>query len=142
MLDSNNAGHCFGHGSVAALYADLIAIDAANPGKAIEQLKAAITAFAPENYLDALRELLADGARLRMAEAQAQRNAQFRAVMGSPSPPGAGTEPRPPLPLPPMPPPQAARGASGGVWRPAIPRWMVLIGRDTGPRSGRWASPR
>jgi hypothetical protein len=106
---------------VARLFAELVAIDAANPGAAVAQMKAAITAFAPTDYLGALRGLLADGARLRMAEASAQRQAQLQAALA----PG-----RPPLP--PMPPPPAAGHTPGAVWRASSPS------QDGSDRPGFW----
>jgi hypothetical protein len=69
-----------GHNSVARLLADLIIVDPRDPTKAIEQLKAAITAYAPADYLETLKDLLADGARLRMQQAKELREAQFHAV--------------------------------------------------------------
>jgi hypothetical protein len=58
-----------GHRSVAALFAALARIDPDDRDAAVAQLKQAIVSYDPDN-LRVLRDLLLDGARLRMQEAQ------------------------------------------------------------------------
>jgi hypothetical protein len=119
--DRINVGRSAGHGSEAAFYADIVAIDPrGDSARLIGQLKAAITAYAPADYLDSLRGLLADGARLRMQEAAAQRQAQLQAA------PAPGRPPLPPQP------PQPAQHATGAIWRASSPP------QDGSDRPGFW----
>jgi hypothetical protein len=68
-----------GHRSVAALFAALARIKLDDRDAAVAQLKQAILSY-DSDYLRALRDLLLDGARLRMQEAQALREVQLRAA--------------------------------------------------------------